>query len=131
MPDSDRDALNRALAEQLEAADRADLAYEPWTTCPECEQDDIRQPTDCPRCGAEMERTPRPFCTNLNAAVDALNALKLDWAYYPVYLSVHVMERHWEGANRQVKTCQAADTTPAALATALVQAALAVLKSEE
>ena len=126
MPDIDRAALNRALAEQLEAADRADLAYEPWTTCPECKQDDIRQPTDCPRCGAEMVRTPRAFCTDLNAAVTALNALGLEW-YKVGARTVGVFPRS-RIANAMEDACDAA---PASLATALVQAALRVLGEEE
>ena len=105
MSDIDRDALNRELLHRLSLHPKITIAQ------------------------ADVLRLD--YCTNLNAIVDALNALKLDWAYYPVYLSVHVMERHWEGANRQVKTCQAADTTPAALATAFVQAALKVLGEEE
>ena len=123
MPDIDLAALDRALAEKLEACDRADLAYEPWTTCPECKQDDIRQPADCARCGAEMVRTPRAFCTDLNAAVTALNALGLEW--------------HKVGARTVVvfsptvdATETASDDTPAALATALVQATLACLGGE-
>ena len=129
MPDIDRDALNRALAEKLEACDRADLAYQPWTTCPECKQDDIRQPADCPRCGAEMERTPRPFCTNLNAAVDALNALGLSYTPVVEHVIAHItVEIPRLGA---YETRYATDTTPAALATALVRAALKVLGEEE
>ena len=105
MSDTDRDALNRELLHRLSLHPKITIAQ------------------------ADVLRLD--YCTNLNAIVDALNALKLDWAYYPVYLSVHVMERHWEGANRQVKTCRLADTTPAALATALVLAALACLGKEE
>ena len=105
MSDAERNALNRELLHRLSIHPKITIAQ------------------------ANVMRLD--YCTNLNSIVDALNALGLDWAYYPVYLSVHVMERHWEGANRQVKTCQAADTTPAALATALVQAALRVLGKEE
>ena len=126
MPDIDRDALNRALAEKLEACDRADLAYEPWTTCPECKQDDIRQPADCPRCGAEMVRTPRAFCTDLNAAVTALNALGLEWHKVGAR-TVDVFPRS-RIANAMEEACDAA---PAALATALVLGALAVLENTE
>lgn len=116
MPDIDRGALNQALAEALETAGRADLAYEPWTTCPECVEDDIRQPENCPRCGAEMVRTPRAFCTDLNAVVTALTTLGLQWNKEGPWVTV----RGW-WSERQ------SDSTSAALATALVQAAVTVL----
>lgn len=72
-------------------------------------------------------------CEDMNVALEVLHALCLDWAYYPTYRTVHVMPRldaAWYGPVRDVETCQATDATPAALATALVQAALALLDKE-
>lgn len=127
MPDIDRGALNQALAEALETAGRADLAYEPWTTCPECVQDDIRRPANCSRCGAEMVQTVRAFCTDLAGAVDALNALGLLWAVEPTSgKTLVVIVRHSE-ANRTITDALNAWASPVAIATALVQAAVTVL----
>lgn len=67
------------------------------------------------------------YCHNLNDIVEAMNVLGLDFAYYPIFRSVHVMQRQWQGTTRRVQVREADDTTPAAIATALVQAALAVL----
>ena len=106
MPDIDRDALNRALAEKL----GDEHGYDHWAL-PD-----------------GVHRTPKEFCYSLDAAVAALNALGLSWgvATGPNPISCAFVT---DG----VKSCEvpSTDDSSAALATALVQAALEVLKSEE
>ena len=104
MPDIDRDALNRALAEKL----GDEHGYDHWAL-PD-----------------GVHRTPKEFCYSLDAAVTALNALGLEWHKVGAR-TVDVFPRS-RIANAMEDACDAA---PASLATALVQAALACLGKEE
>ena len=107
MPDIDRDVLNRALAEKL----KDEHGYDHWAL-PD-----------------GVHRTPKEFCYSLDAAVAALNALGLSYTPVVGHGIPHVtVEIPRLGA---YETRYATDTTPAALATALVQAALALLEREE
>ena len=103
MPDSDHDALNRALAEKL----GDEHGYDHWAL-PD-----------------GVHRTPKEFCYSLDAAVTALNALGLEWQKTGV--KTVAVWRYGEHAEIQ----PADDATPAALATAFVLAALACLGKEE
>ena len=116
---------NEKMARALEDAGREDIAWEPWTRCLTCGQDDIRKPDICPRCGGACYQPARSFTHDLNATVDALNALGLRWQKTGV--KTVAVWRYGEQAEIQ----PADDATPAALATAFVQAALRVLGEEE
>lgn len=82
-----------------------------------------------------VDAPTQDYCQNLHAAVQALNALGLDWTKdehdtspTPRHPQVYVIRRgNW------LKGCTAwaANTTPEAIATALVQAALAVLEQPD
>lgn len=78
---------------------------------------------------------PDPFCSSLDAAVAALNALDMDWLFDPFDIEGDYFGPLVSVIPRQDGLSHCAlhpkDTTPAALATALVQAALAVLQREE
>ncbi len=107
---SDTDALNRALAEKL----GDEHGYDHWAL-PD-----------------GVHRTPKEFCYSLDAAVAALNALGFRWWYTGA--GGWVIPSLSDGSysiNGQQPFTVSDRATPAALATALVQAALAVLKSEE
>ncbi len=117
---------NEKMAYALESAGREDIAWEPWTRCLICGQDDIRKPDVCPRCGGACYQPARPFTSDANAALDALVALGLE-CHKVGARTVDVFPRS-RIANAMEDAC---DDSPAALATALVQAALEVLKSEE
>ena len=107
MPDIDRGAMNRALAEKL----GDEHGYDHWAL-PD-----------------GVHRTPKEFCYSLDAAVAALNALGLYYTSVVGHGIPHVtVEIPRLGA---YETRYARDTTPAALATALVQAALRVMGEEE
>ena len=105
MPDIDRDALNRALTGKLFEHGHAFMiplqAIEPGRS-------------------ATVD-----FCGSLDAAVAALIALGLQWQKTGV--KTVAVWRYGEHAEIQ----PADDATPAALATAFVQAALKVLGKEE
>ena len=110
MPDSDHDALNRALAEKL----GDEHGYDHWAL-----PDGVL-------------RTPKEFCYSLDAAVAALNALGLGWQRF------YADGWHLAVGPRDVLAGPWLDSlypddlaAPAALATALVQAALRVLGEEE
>ena len=99
MSDIDRDALNRELLHRLSLHPKITIAQ------------------------ADVLRLD--YCTNLNAIVDALNALGLSWgvATGPNPISCAFVT---DG----VKSCEvpSTDDSSAALATALVQGALKVLE---
>ena len=110
MPDIDRDAMNRALAEKL----GDEHAYDHWAL-PD-----------------GVHRTPKEFRNSLDAAVAALNALGLGWQRF------YADGWHLAVGPRDVLAGPWLDSlypddlaAPAALATALVQAALQVLGEEE
>ena len=102
MPDIDRNALNRELLHRLSLHPKITIA--------------------------QVDVLRLDYCTNLNAIVDALNALGLSWgvATGPNPISCAFVT---DG----VKSCEvpSTDDSSAALATALVQAALALLEREE
>jgi hypothetical protein len=103
MPDIDRDALNRALAEKL-----GDVhGYDHWAL-PD-----------------GVHRTPKEFCYSLDAAVTAIQALGLQWQ--KTGDKTVAVWRYGEYAEFQ----PADGATLAALAAALVQATLRVLGEEE
>ena len=115
MPDIDRDALNRAL-----------YRYLVETEFPAEEQQKY------PALTSVLMPPIVDYCGSLDAAVTALNALGLGWQRFYAdgwHLAVgprDVLAGPW--LNSLYPDDLAA---PAALATALVQAALEVLKSEE
>ena len=106
MPDIDRTALNEELLHRLSLHPKITMAQ------------------------ADVLRLD--YCTNLNAIVDALNALGLRWWYTGA--GGWVIPSLSDGSysiNGQQPFTVSDRATPAALATALVRAALKVLGEEE
>ena len=126
MPDIDRDALNRALADKVGAVLGMDSAYhDAWVCRTGHEYALWMYQCACGEPGGLERHIPTDYCGSLDASVSALIALGLQWQKTGV--KTVAVWRYGEHAEIQ----PADDATPAALATALVLGALQVLGEEE